>query len=89
MVFNAENLETVVTGSLPISDRKAIGWHDPRITPIGKLLRGGIDESPQLVNIIRQEMSLVGPRVPSKTEISVANKKGARVAFIQLIIGQY
>lgn len=36
---------------------------DNRITPVGRLLRAtGIDEIPQLINIIRQEMSFVGPR---------------------------
>lgn len=52
------------------SDWKLPMNEDPRITPIGKILRAtSLDEMPQFINVLRGEMSLVGPRAYRKEEL--------------------
>lgn len=50
--------------------RLSSGEHDDRITPVGRVIRAcRIDELPQLLNILRGELSIVGPR-PERPEIA-------------------
>lgn len=61
--FKFFKLRTMVDNAEEIGLKQGASESDPRITKIGKFLREWtIDESPQFINILRGDMSLVGPR---------------------------
>jgi exopolysaccharide biosynthesis polyprenyl glycosylphosphotransferase len=71
MVENAEELKEKLLAqneqSGPVFKMKS----DPRVTAVGRFIRKySIDELPQLINILRGEMSIVGPRPPVPKEVA-------------------
>lgn len=57
---------------------------DPRVTKIGALIRKySIDEMPQLINVLRGEMSLIGPRMITRKELEKFGKWQHNLATVQ------
>ncbi|KIN60379.1 Glycosyl transferase, WecB/TagA/CpsF family [Sulfitobacter noctilucae] len=75
MVIDAESLRADV---LAQSDREGICFKsksDPRITRVGRFIRRtSIDELPQILNVLRGQMSIVGPRPALPSEVDVYPK---------------
>jgi lipopolysaccharide/colanic/teichoic acid biosynthesis glycosyltransferase len=68
--FDVIKLRTMVSGAESIGAKLAVDEGDTRITRVGALLRrASIDELPNLLNILRGEMSLVGPRPTLQVQV--------------------
>ena len=77
--FDMLKLRTMVDGAEHIGAGLAVNANDSRITPVGALLRRtSLDELPNLLNVLRGDMTLVGPRptLPAQVAQYTARQHG-------------
>jgi lipopolysaccharide/colanic/teichoic acid biosynthesis glycosyltransferase len=77
--FDVLKLRTMVTGAEHMGAGLAVSEGDTRITRVGRLLRRtSLDEVPNLINVLRGDMAIVGPRptVPVQVERYTERQRG-------------
>lgn len=87
--FDVLKLRTMVDGAEHIGAGLAVNEHDARITRVGALLRRtSLDELPNLVNVLRGDMSLIGPRPTLPVQVAqYSERQRGRLALKPGITG--
>ena len=87
--FDVYKLRTMVHGAEHIGAGLAVNANDARITRVGALLRrSSLDELPNLVNVLRGEMSLIGPRPTLPVQVAqYSERQRGRLAIRPGITG--
>jgi exopolysaccharide production protein ExoY len=87
--LHAEYVRAFVEGRVGAGDATFKLAHDPRVTRVGRILRRtSLDELPQLFNVLKGEMSLVGPRPVPPYEVAQYRESDAeRLAALPGITG--
>jgi lipopolysaccharide/colanic/teichoic acid biosynthesis glycosyltransferase len=82
--FDLLKLRTMVSGAERMGAGLAVDEGDPRITRVGSFVRRlSLDELPNLVNVLRGEMSLVGPRPTVQVQVSQYTERQLRRLSIE------
>lgn len=72
MIPNAKSYEVDIMNGMSQPEFKRSGIGDPRITKVGRFLRGkSLDEAPQMFNVMLGHLSAVGPRLPVESDWNV------------------
>ncbi|HKH22068.1 MAG TPA: sugar transferase [Solirubrobacterales bacterium] len=78
-VFELFKLRTMRQGADPIGVGTAVTSGDPRVTRVGRLLRRfALDELPNLINVLRGEMRIVGPRATLPAQVQLYTPRQRR-----------
>lgn len=87
--FDLLKLRTMVDGAEHIGAGLAVNENDPRVTRVGALLRrASLDELPNLLNVVRGEMSFIGPRPTIPVQVAqYTHRQRGRLAIRPGITG--
>jgi len=84
--FKLYKLRSMIIESEKDGAKWSTGANDPRVTPIGRIIRKlHIDEIPQMINILKGDISLVGPRPERPEFVNMLNKNIPYYSFRHII----